>query len=129
MQQALAAPVLKSIVFASLALGLGAAYVGITDHSVSRRLVLHAVDEPDALYLTAFRNGDLNLVFEDTELQPMTFHIKAHLSDGCRWLGIETLVPLDARTYHYDYNEAILECEPGAKPARKTPRTGRVSVH
>jgi hypothetical protein len=58
----------------------------------------------------------------------MTFEIRASVSDGCRWLGVETLEPIDDKTYAYDYSEYILECDEGATPFLKTPRTGIVDV-
>ena len=130
MLQALSTPVFKSILLATVALSLGAAYVGTRDHAVSRRLVLHAVDEPGAVYLSAWRDGDLNVELASTELTPITLHIRADVSDGCRWLGIEKeLVPIDATTFHYDYNETILECEPGSTPARRRREPASFTVH
>ena len=107
--------------------GLGATVSALDDAPASRRLVLQAVSEPDALYLSAWRQGDLHLR-ADATLQPITFYTRATLTDGCRWLGIERLIPLDASTFAYEYSEVILECEAGATPAGKTPRRGLVHV-
>jgi hypothetical protein len=41
------------------------------------------------------------------------------LHDGCRWLGIKTLIARDARSFAYDHSQQILSCEPGPTP-RKT---------
>lgn len=129
MLSALTTPVFKSIALAGLALGVAAAAAsyGATE-SVTHRLRLHAVDEPDALYLSVFRNGDIRVRFDDGELHPITFKVTASIFDGCRWLGIEKLTPRDERSFHYDYSERILSCEPGATPTRKTPRKGIVTV-
>jgi len=37
-------------------------------------------------------------------------------------------MPIDNHRYFYRYDEKILECEPGADPYIKTPRTGFVTV-
>lgn len=130
MQLALTAPVYKSIALAALALGVGAAASSLYSSSepVTHRMRLHAVDEPNAIYLSVFRNGDIRVRFDGGELHPLTFKVRATISDGCRWLGIETLVPRDERSFDYDYSERILACEPGATPARKTPRKGVVTI-
>lgn len=129
MLQALTTPVWRSVVVGMLLLGVTVtAAVATRDRSVTRRLRLHAVDEPNAIYLTMFRDGDLSVRFPDADLRTLTFHVRASVYDGCRWLGTETLVPIDDRTFAYDYAETILGCEPGAQPLRKTPRQGLVTV-
>lgn len=128
MQHASAAPVFKSIALAGLALGLGVAASSPSPDPATHRLALHAVDAPDAIYLSVFRNGDIRVRFGGDAIHPITFRTYASVFDGCRWLGIETLVPRDERSFHYDYSERILSCEPGATPTRKTPRTGIVTI-
>jgi hypothetical protein len=128
MQYALTTPVFKSIALAGLALGLGAAASSLSPERVTHRLALHAADEPDSIYLSVFRNGDIRVRFQTDELHPITFKTRASVSDGCRWLGIETLVPRDARSFDYEYSERIIDCDPGARPCRKTPRKGIVTV-
>lgn len=129
MQQALVAPLLGSIVLGGLALG-GTAVLGDRDaEPVTRRLVLHAADQPNAIYLTAFRGKELTLRFDDGTLRPLRFEIRARIFDGCRWLGVETLTPIDHGTFAYDYSEYVLSCADGAIPALKTPRQGIVTVH
>jgi hypothetical protein len=98
------------------------------DRAVTHRLALHAPEEADAYYLSAWHDGDIQLTFHDGELHPITFHIRASITDGCRWLATETLDPIDGKTFAYHYSEEILACDPGAKPARKTPRSGIVTV-
>jgi hypothetical protein len=128
MQLALSAPVLKSIAVAGLALGLSVAASSRAPARVTHRLALHAVDAPDAIYLTAFRNGDIYMTFEGGKLSARTIKTYASVWDGCRWLGIERMTPRDERSFDYDYSERILECDPGATPTRKTPRQGIVTV-
>ena len=127
MLHALTTPVLKSVVLGGLLLGVGvgATRVMPTDHT--SRLVLHAPEAPNALYLSAWDHGDVRLDLGD-QLQPLRFEIRASVSDGCRWLAIETLEPIDERTFAYDYSEYIVECDDDAIPAFKTPRTGLVLV-
>jgi len=128
MQHALTAPVFKSIALAALALGLGVAATSQAPKRVTHRLSLHAVDRPGAVYLTVFRDGDIRVRFDGEQLHPMTFKVHASVSDGCRWLGTETLVPRDERSFDYEYSEQILDCDPDATPCIKTPRKGIVTV-
>lgn len=125
MQQALTSPVYRSIAVGGLLLALSLAY-GRPAHRP--RLVLHAASNPHAIYLTAWRDGDVQMNVEPGSLEPLMFTTKAWVNDGCRWLGIETLDPLGPRVYAYRYDEIILGCNPGAVPYWKTPRTGTVTV-
>jgi len=125
MQQALTAPVVGSIVLGGL-LGVAAVLGGGSDCE-QKRLVLHAVDEPNAIYLTAFRDKQLTMSFEDGELRPMRFEMRAAVF-GCDLLAIETLVPIDEKSFSYDYKEFIFGCADGVLPPLKTPRTGLVTV-
>ncbi len=127
MQQALTtSPVFRSVVLGGLV--FGASVVAAVNQPDEHRLVLHAVDEPDAFYISAWHHGDVRLAFDADELRPLTFHTRARVYDGCRWLGIEQLTPIDHRTFVYAYSETILECDPGSVPLRKTPRMGLVTV-
>jgi hypothetical protein len=128
MQHALTAPVFTSIALAGLALGLSAVAPSAEPAPATHRLRLHAVDAPDAIYLSVFRDGDIRVRFRGSSIHPITFRVRAKVFDGCRWLGIETLTPRDARSFDYDYSERILSCEPGATPTGKTPRKGIVTV-
>jgi hypothetical protein len=125
MQQALTSSVFRSIAVGGLLVALSLAY----GHSTrSHRLVLHAVDRPDCVYVTAWRHGDVRLAVDPGKLAPLRFTTRAWLSDGCRWLGRETLHPIGPRAYSYRYDEVILGCEPDAEPFLKTPRVGTVTV-
>lgn len=128
MQSAVTTPLLGSLVVGGLVLGLGVAKVATSDEPVTRRLRLHAEEKPNAIYLSAWRDGDVEVTFPDGELRPVTFRVRASISDGCRWQGTERIVPIDSTTFHYDYSEIILSCRPGATPAAKTPRQGYVTV-
>lgn len=127
MQLALSAPVLKSLVVAGLALGAGIAAEATSSSCQLHRLSLHAIDQPGALYLTVFRDGDIHVRFD--KMRPMRWETRAWVSDGCRWLGTDTLIPRDDRSFDYEYSETLLGCEPGSTPYYKTPRTGVVTVH
>ncbi len=128
---ALATPLFKSILFATVlsTAGLGTLLSQDRDQSVTRRLALHAEILPNAIYLTAWRDGDVVFTFPDSTLHPITFYNRAKLADNCKWLATETLTPIDDKTFYYDYSETLLECDPGASPGYvKTPRTGLVTV-
>jgi hypothetical protein len=128
MQQALTFPALRSIAIGSILLALTVVGAGAASSTHGRRMVLHAVEQPGAVYLSAWRNGDVPVPFKGERLVPLTYETLASVSDGCRWLGTETLTPLDERRYFYRYSETILECDPGATPCYKTPRTGIVTI-
>lgn len=135
MQHAVEAPGFKLAVVGglTLALALGASATtrahAPTSHLTVHRLALHAPVLPDALYLTAWSMGDVYISRDDAHPQPMVFENKAELDDGCLWMGIETLSPIDANTYRYTYDEKILGCEPGCEPGYiKTPRVGIATV-
>ncbi len=129
MQQALTSSVARAVVVGGLLLALSLALSrGHADSHRQVRLVLDAVAEPDAVYLSWWRDGDVRVELEPGELPGMMFTCRAWVDDGCQWKGIETLEPIDARHYAYSYDETILRCHPGAVPYRKTPRTGIVTV-
>jgi len=130
MQQALTSPVFRSIAVGGVLLVLALSQVGMgaTKPAHGRRLVLHARVAPNAVYLTAWVNGPVPVPFEGDKLVPLTFTTRASVSDGCRWLATETLVPIGPTRYSYRYDETLLECDPGSTPYVKTPRTGCVTV-
>jgi hypothetical protein len=128
MQQALASPLFRSLALGGLLLALTVGARAARPHHKHHRLVLHTYADPGAVYLTAWRNGDVAAPFEGDKLVPLTFNTVALVSDGCRWLGTETLEPIGKGRYAYRYQETILECVPDANPCIKTPRTGLVTV-
>lgn len=131
---AVTTPLFRSVVVGGLMLGLAvlapsfmskAKATNVTNH----RLVLHTVTEPQAIYLSAWRNGDVNVQFENGELRPITFRVRATIPDGCRWEGTETLIPIDERSFTYAYDDRQLSCPDGVEPQyRPTPRVGIVTV-
>lgn len=128
MQLALRSPLLRSFVIGGLLLALGVGAMMMTRCHPKRHLVLHTYAQRDAVYLTAWRHGALVAPFDGDERPPLKFTTTATVSDGCRWMGIETLAPISDGRYAYRYDERILECEPDAVPFIKTPRTGVVTV-
>jgi hypothetical protein len=132
MQQAVTTPLFRSVVVGGLLLGLtafGPSFLSSDSELVTKRLVLHTVHEPTAIYLSAWRNGDVSVQLEDGDLRPITFRVRGTIPDGCRWEGTETLIPIDHKTFTYEYSERILSCPPGTESTyRKTPRTGLVTV-
>jgi hypothetical protein len=127
MHQALTSPVFRSLAVGGVVLALTIAQ-GAAKEPHGRRLVLHAPSKPHALYLTAWRHGDVAMPYEGDKLVPLTFTTRASVSDGCRWLATETLVPVGSARYAYRYDETLLECDADATPCIKTPRTGYVTV-
>ena len=131
---AVTTPLFRSVVVGGLMLGAAvlapsfmsnAKATNVTNH----RLVLHTVAEPNAIYLSAWRNGDVNVQFENGELRPITFRVRATIPDGCRWEGTETLIPIDERSFTYSYDDRQLSCPDGVEPQyRPTPRVGIVTV-
>ena len=131
MQQALTSSVARAVVVGGLLLAASLALSrGHADSHRQVRLVLHAVSEPDSVYLSWWRDGDVRVELEPGRLPAMMFTCRAWLDDGCQWKGIETLEPIDARHYAYSYEEVVTRCHPGAEldRYRKTPRTGIVTV-
>jgi hypothetical protein len=128
MLQALTFPMYRSVAVGGLLLALTVAQVraGKTQHV--RRLALHAVAQPGTLYFTAWRHGPVRVPVEGGKLVPLTFETLAAVDDGCRWEGTETLVPINDHSYAYRYDETILDCDAGATPYVKTPRTGVVTI-
>ncbi|MCX5746861.1 MAG: hypothetical protein NT062_30690 [Proteobacteria bacterium] len=127
MLHAATVPVLRWLLLAGGLVGATVMMSG-EHHATTHRLRLHAVDEPDAVYLSAFRAGDVSMRIDTDHPSNITITVRADVSDGCRWLGTETLVPIDATTFAYDYSEEVVSCREGATPTRMTPRTGIVTV-
>ena len=128
--QAVTTPVFRSVVVGGLLLGLTVVAPSFASQDdPTQRLVLHTVHEPNAIYLSAWRSGDVRVQLENGELRPITFRVRATLPVGCRWEGVETLVPIDGRSFTYSYDETILSCPDHVKETyRKTPRAGLVTV-
>mgnify|MGYP001198622757 CR=1 FL=1 len=127
MQYALTTPVFRSVAFVGIVMALGTVKVAVTEETVTRRLALHAIERPNEFYLSAWRSGAVTLEFPTKELQPFKFEIRGTYN-GCRWQATETLIPIDERTFSYDYTDSVMYCMPGAKATNPTPRTGYVTV-
>lgn len=122
-------PLLKVVTLGGLALGVAAMVPHHHHHDATKhRLTLHAPARADAFYLTVFSHGDITVSRDDAHPTPLTFTTHAFVNDGCEWLGVEKLVPVDSRLYKYSYEETLLQCVPDAVPCIKTPRTGVVTV-
>jgi hypothetical protein len=126
--QALAVPVLKSTLFAAVAVAALAVVPHHRHHHHHHRLVLHAEARPHALYLTQWQDGPVDLDIDADQLKPLRFVMRAEVSDGCRWEGVETLTPSGDHRYAYAYDERKLSCVPNPIPTILTPRTGWVEV-
>jgi hypothetical protein len=130
MLHALQAPLFRSVLVATLVLGVGvAAYARQSSTPNRHRLSLHTNWDCDAIYLSSWTQGeDLKMSISEGELRPLVLENRAWMWDGCKWLGTETLVPIDNHRYSYEYEETVLSCKPGHHPTHKTPRTGIVVV-
>jgi hypothetical protein len=126
MQQALTSSLYRSVAVGGLLLALSVAQ--FRSKPRVHHLALHAVAQPGALYLTKWSHGRVSATIKGHKLVPLTFETRALINDGCQWLGTERLMPIDDHRYAYRYDETILDCEPGATPYIKTPRTGIVTV-
>jgi hypothetical protein len=127
--QALVAPVGKSLLIAALAVGAFAVLPHRSHrHHHHHRLVLHAVSNPDALYLSAWMDGPVDVELDADHLRPLHFEMRAHVTDGCYWHGWETLTPSGDHRYAYAYNDEKLACSPHPIATEPTPRTGWVEV-
>ena len=127
--QALVAPVGKSLLIAALAVGAFAVLPHRSHHHHHHhRLVLHAVSNPDALYLSAWTDGPVEVDLDADHLRPLHFEMRAHVTDGCYWHGWETLTPSGDHRYAYAYNDEKLSCSPHSLDTVPTPRTGWVEV-
>ena len=127
---AVATPVFSSVVVGGLMLGLAAFAPSLAKpETTSQRLVLHAVSKTNEIYLSAWRNGPIDVELAKGELRPVTFRVRATLPDSCRWEGTETLVPIAGASYRYEYNDRLLGCPPGVQTRYvPTPRGGIVTV-
>jgi hypothetical protein len=111
----------------SALLGLGALFWPHSDPGVYR-FTLHAPVMANAIYVSAWNDGDVFVSHDGSDAKTLTFTRRADEHDGCRWQGTEVLRPIGARAYVYSYDEQILSCEPDAHPFVRTPRRGIVTV-
>jgi hypothetical protein len=126
MLHAVEAGVLKVTAIAGAALMLGA-LAAPRDHSVVQRLELHAPKRPQAIYETAWENGDVRITLRDGKPAPRTFQ-KRSFHWGCEWLSVETITPDGPGRYFYTYDEEKLWCADNAPASIATPRTGYAIV-
>jgi hypothetical protein len=130
---AVVAPSMRSIVAgAAVAIGLAQLPSPHADgHAVRLTLEAPPPAHEGTIYLSVFTDGrDVTIATDYDDLVPIRFETRAWVSDGCRWLGSETLTPIDRTHYAYAYDEEVLECERGAPfiTTVKTPRQGVVTV-
>src|SRR5258705_4268408 len=121
---AITAPLFKSIALGGVLLGL--TVLQVATQPTKHRLRLHAVDRPHEIYITRFARGDVRAAYQPG--QALVWKTRAEVFDGCIWVGVETLVPVNDHEFKYWYDERIESCAPGATPTKKTPRAGTVTV-
>jgi hypothetical protein len=127
MLHAVETPLLKLAAVAGAALAIGAFAAPAHDSAVVQRVQLHAPKRPNAIYETAWANGDVYIRLHDGIPAPRVFQ-KRSFHYGCEWLSIETLVPQGPNRYFYTYDEEKLWCADDAPPSITTPRTGYALV-
>ena len=126
-------PSLRSVLVGA-AVAVGIAALPSPHHDGHRiRLTLDAPPSQYAntTYLSVFtEGGDVTIATDYDDLIPIRFETRAEYIDGCRWLGTETLTPIDATHYAYSYEEERLSCPSGAPyvDVIYTPRQGVVTV-
>jgi hypothetical protein len=132
MDLAVRVPSLRSVVAgAAVAIGIAALPGATAMSGIKLTLDAPPPEHPQTIYFSVFtEGGDVTIATDHPSLVPLRFETRAEVNDGCRWLGIETLTPLDATHYAYSYEEEILSCLPGAPflETIKTPRRGVVTV-
>jgi hypothetical protein len=136
---AVEAPVKKLVAVGGVALAIVAG-LALRSHAEHRhwhhqhtvhRLTLHAPIEASAIYYTVFANGDVFVrdLQHGQGNKPLQFRARVETPDSCYWEVTETMTPVDARHYSYDYDEQPAGCDPDALPSYiATPRTGEVVV-
>jgi len=124
---AVEAPVLKLAAVAGAALLVGAFARPSPTHEVRQRLVLHAPSRCNAVYDTAFENGEVMVTLPDGQPRTFVFIQRGH-HWGCDWRATETLIPDGPNRYYYSYDEEKLGCSPDAEPSIVTPRSGYALV-
>jgi hypothetical protein len=126
MLQAVEAPVLKLVAIAGAALVAGAFATPPREPQVVQRLQLFAPERPNAIYETAWAQGDVFIKLDGKPtartFQKRSFHF------GCEWLSVEVIVPDGPNRYFYSYDEEKLWCADGAPESIATPRTGYAVV-
>jgi hypothetical protein len=127
MLQAVEAPVLKMVAIAGAALLAGAFAAPERDPGVVQRLQLFAPERPNAIYETAWAEGDVFIKLRDGKPAPRTFQ-KRSFHFGCEWLSVEVIVPDGPNRYFYTYDEEKLWCAEDAPASIATPRTGYAVV-
>ncbi|HEX4421932.1 MAG TPA: hypothetical protein VH165_28665 [Kofleriaceae bacterium] len=76
-------------------------------------------------------NQDVITDKDASDQQTVTYHRRYIWLEGCTWDASETLTPIDATHYTYQYRENPVSCPDGARAAVEavTPRDGKVTVH
>lgn len=84
------------------------------------------------MYFSAWADGQDVVADKDgSDNQTVTYRRRYVWFDRCVWEATETLTPVDAKHYEYQYRETPESCPEGARAAlgATTPRDGNVTVH
>jgi hypothetical protein len=92
-------------------------------------LVLDAPREAQCYYGSQWNDGPVQI----TEAQArghasIVFEHEFPFEDGCTWRSVETLRPIADARYSYQYEERVVSCTEGSRPADPCPLTGVVTV-
>jgi hypothetical protein len=122
------------LAFAIVPLLLGAdAHPGRPPRAETRRFHLKLqAPRQGGIYFSAWADDKDVVADKDaSDHQTVTYHRNYIWLDGCVWEATETLTPVDATHYQYQYREAPQSCPDGATAAigATTPRDGTVTVH
>lgn len=98
-----------------------------TPSAAAYRLYLSAPEDPRCYYGSAWNAGPV-VANKDPRSGRTTYVRQFQFVDGCYWQATETLVPMDNGAVFYDYEEHVLSCSPGSRPAATCPRQGVVTV-
>jgi hypothetical protein len=122
-------PLLKLTLVAAGALAVAAFVPHHHHHRTTHRLVLHTrAEKSNELFLSAWMdNREVKLELDRSHLHTMQFETRADVSDGCRWVSTESLVP-NGDHFDYFYEDHIVSCQPDATPALPTPHVGTVTI-
>jgi hypothetical protein len=118
---------LLSVALAGGTLAGGALLIPRSEPAVYR-FTLHAPERDRTIWISAWNDGDVYLSHDGSDGKKIVLTRTADEHDGCRWKGTETLTPLGAHAYLYEYEDEMLACEEDAEPFRVTPRRGVVTV-
>lgn len=92
------------------------------------RLELNAPRDPMCYYGSAWNDGDPLLMHDASDGETIVMTREFAWEDGCIWRATETLRPVSAAEYVYEYEEHPIYCGCDMRPAPACPTVGTVKV-